>query len=83
MSTVLPTEMEPTTSSKLQNVESRTTESASKPEAANSKTNGAARGAEIPVEKNVFYNEETLKYMRIIDMYKRLGIGKDIELPRV
>lgn len=38
---------------------------------------------EIPMEKNVFYNEETLKYMRIIDMYKKLGIGKDIELPRV
>jgi len=37
----------------------------------------------IPIDKNVFYNEETLKYMRIIDMYKKLGIGKDIELPRV
>jgi hypothetical protein len=38
---------------------------------------------EVPIEANVFYNEETLKYMRIIDMYKKLGIGKDIELPRV
>jgi hypothetical protein len=38
---------------------------------------------QIPVDKDVFYNEETLKYMRIIDMYKKLGIGKDIELPRV
>ena len=38
---------------------------------------------QIPVDKDVFYNEETLKYMKIIDMYKKLGIGKDIELPRV
>jgi len=38
---------------------------------------------QIAVENNVFYNEETLKYMRIIDMYKKLGVGKDIELPRV
>lgn len=37
----------------------------------------------IPIDGNVFYNEETLKYMRIIDMYKKLGVGKDIELPRV
>jgi len=36
----------------------------------------------IPVEKNVFYNQETLKYMRIIDKYKRLDVA-DIELPRV
>lgn len=40
-------------------------------------------GSELPVVNNVFYNEETLKYMKIIDMYKKLGIGKDIELPRV
>lgn len=36
----------------------------------------------VPVEKNVFYNEETLKYMRIIDTYKKLGVA-EIELPRV
>ena len=36
----------------------------------------------IPVEKNVFYNQETLKYMRVIDKYKRLEVA-DIELPRV
>jgi hypothetical protein len=41
------------------------------------------RDSELPVVNNVFYNEETLKYMKIIDMYKRMGIGKDIELPRV
>lgn len=39
--------------------------------------------SKIPLDGNVFYNEETLKYMRIIDMYKKLGVGKDIELPRV
>jgi hypothetical protein len=37
----------------------------------------------IRVEKDVFYNDETIKYMRIIDTYKKLGVGKDIELPRV
>jgi hypothetical protein len=42
-----------------------------------------SRRDEIPVERNVIYNQETLKYMRIIDKYKKLGIGKDIELPRV
>jgi hypothetical protein len=42
-----------------------------------------SRDSELPIVNNVFYNEETLKYMRIIDMYKKLGIGKDIELPRV
>ncbi|RDW83036.1 hypothetical protein BP5796_04527 [Coleophoma crateriformis] len=47
------------------------------------KMSGTPPRVEIPVEKNVFYNEETLKYMRIIDMYKKLGIGKDIELPRI
>jgi Dynamin family len=36
----------------------------------------------IPVEMNVFYNQETLKYMRIIDKYKRLEVA-GIELPRV
>lgn len=36
----------------------------------------------IPVERNVFYNQETLKYMRIIDKYKRLDVA-EIELPRV
>jgi hypothetical protein len=36
----------------------------------------------IPVEKNVFYNQETLNYMRIIDKYKRLDVA-EIELPRV
>lgn len=36
----------------------------------------------IPIEKNVFYNQETLKYMRIIDKYKRLDVA-EIELPRV
>jgi hypothetical protein len=41
------------------------------------------QGLGMPIEDNVFYNEETLKYMRIIDMYKKLGVGKDIELPRV
>ncbi len=43
----------------------------------------ASTQKQIPIDKNVFYNEETLKYMRIIDTYKKLGIGKDIELPRV
>jgi hypothetical protein len=38
---------------------------------------------QIQVDKDVIHNEETLKYMRIVDMYKKLGIGKDIELPRV
>jgi hypothetical protein len=41
------------------------------------------QGHGIRVEKNVFYNDETIKYMRIIDTYKKLGVGKDIELPRV
>ena len=57
-----------------------------------STTNGSPRKTQesspqqeprIPVDGTVFYNEETLKYMRIIDMYKKLGVGKDIELPRV
>jgi hypothetical protein len=52
-------------------------------DAASSEPKGRPQGLGIPIEDNVFYNEETLKYMRIIDMYKRLGIGKDIELPRV
>ena len=42
-----------------------------------------SRPDKINVEENVIYNQETLKYMRIIDEYKKLGIGKDIELPRV
>jgi len=45
--------------------------------------NGRLAGLEIPVEGNVFNNNETVKYMRIIDTYKKLGVGKDIELPRV
>ena len=36
----------------------------------------------IPLQSNVFYNHETLKYMRIIDQYKKLNVG-EIELPRV
>jgi hypothetical protein len=38
---------------------------------------------QIQVDKDVIHNEETLKYMRIVDMYKKLGVGKEIELPRV
>jgi hypothetical protein len=38
---------------------------------------------QIQVDKDAIHNEETLKYMRIVDMYKKLGIGKEIELPRV
>ena len=36
----------------------------------------------IPVENNIFYDQETLKYMRIIDKYKRLEVA-EIEFPRV
>ena len=36
----------------------------------------------VSADKNVFYNKETLKYMRIIDKYKQLGVA-EIELPRV
>jgi hypothetical protein len=46
-------------------------------------TKTQSRDSELPVVNNVFYNEETHKYMKIIDMYQKLGIGKDIELPRV
>ena len=36
----------------------------------------------IPVENNIFYDQETLKYMRIIDKYKRLEVA-EVEFPRV
>lgn len=53
------------------------------PAAVPGETKPQPRGSELPVVNNVFYNEETLKYMKIIDMYKKLGVGKHIELPRV
>lgn len=37
----------------------------------------------IIVDKNVFYNDNTLRYMRILDTYKKLELSKEIELPRV
>jgi hypothetical protein len=37
----------------------------------------------LPIEYNVFHNDKTIKYMKIIDKCKEQGIGDDIELPRV
>jgi hypothetical protein len=37
----------------------------------------------LPIEYNVFHNDKTIKYMKIIDKYKEQGIGDGIELPRV
>lgn len=37
----------------------------------------------VQVDPDIFYNEETVKYMKVIDAYKKLGVGRDIELPRV
>ncbi|KAH6674795.1 P-loop containing nucleoside triphosphate hydrolase protein [Halenospora varia] len=37
---------------------------------------------DLSIDKHVFYNQETLKYMKIIDRYKTLGVG-EIELPRL
>jgi hypothetical protein len=36
----------------------------------------------LQINKNSFYNEETIKYMRIIDRYKDLGVGKEMKPPR-
>jgi hypothetical protein len=65
-------------------------EAATEPQSPESKSNTATASAEtadqtpgIRVEKDIFYNDETIKYMRVIDTYKKLGVGKDIELPRV
>jgi hypothetical protein len=38
---------------------------------------------ELTVETNVFHSDHTLKYMKLLNKYKELGLGKDIELPRV
>jgi hypothetical protein len=38
---------------------------------------------ELSVELNVFHNDEMSRCMGLINKYKELGLGKDIELPRV
>jgi hypothetical protein len=37
----------------------------------------------LPIEYDVFHNDKTIKYMKVIDRCKEQGIGDGIELPRV
>lgn len=37
----------------------------------------------ITVNQNVIHNTNSLRYMRAIDSFQELGIGSEIELPRV